>query len=115
MGAALLIDITPQAGDTRELLKLIDENPGAWSAGQTLFFLSAVAWFPAGMALIRLFRREAPIGRVAGAAVAVGGLAVLPIDAAGAVPAAVGQQQYLARPADLPGRTGRELIHRARV
>ena len=83
LGAALLTDITPQADDTRELLRLIAEKPGAWSAGQTLFFLSAMAWLPAGLALTRLFGREGRVGRLAGAAVAVGGLAVLPVDAAG--------------------------------
>ena len=83
LGAALLTDITPQADDTRELLKLIAEKPGSWSTGQTLFFLSAVAWLPAGLALTRLFGREARLGRLAGACVAVGGLAMLPIDAAG--------------------------------
>lgn len=83
LGAALLTDITPQADGTRELLTLIAEKPGAWSTGQTLFFLSAVAWLPAGLALMRLFGREARVGRLAGAAVAVGGLAMLPIDAAG--------------------------------
>lgn len=83
LGAALLTDITPQAADTRELLVLIAEKPGAWSMGQTLFFLSALAWVPAGLALMRLFGPGARLGRLAGAAVAVGGLAVLPVDAAG--------------------------------
>lgn len=83
MGAALLTDITPQADDTRALLTLIAEQPRAWSTGQTLFFLSALAWLPAGLAMMRLFGREARFGRVAGAAVTVGGLAVLPVDAAG--------------------------------
>lgn len=83
MGAALLTDITPQADNTRELLTLIAQKPGAWSMGQTLFFLSAVLWFPAGLALMRLLGRSQRLGRLAGAAVAIGGLAVLPVDAAG--------------------------------
>lgn len=83
MGAALLTDITPQADDTRELLKMIAEKPDTWSTGQTLFFLSAVAWLPAGLALMRLFGPSARLGRLAAAAVAVGGLMVLPVDAAG--------------------------------
>lgn len=83
MGAALLTDITPRAGDTRELLELIARNPGAWSAGQTLFFLSGVLWVPAGLLLMRLFGRRARTGWFGAAAVAVGGLAVLPVDAAG--------------------------------
>lgn len=83
LGAALLTDITPQADDTRELLKLIAEKPGAWTASQTLFLLAALAWLPAALALMRLFGREARVGRLAAAAVAVGGLAMLPIDAAG--------------------------------
>ena len=83
LGAALLTDITPQADDTRELLALIADEPGSWSTGQTLFFLSAVMWVPAGLALVRMFGRGAPIGWLGGAAVAVGGLAVLPVDAAG--------------------------------
>lgn len=52
------------------------------SLEQTLFLLSAVAWLPAGLALMRLFGREMRVGRLAGAAVAIDGLAVLPIDAA---------------------------------
>lgn len=83
MGAALMIDITPQAESTRELLTLIAQQPGAWSMGQTLFFLSAALWFPAGLALMHLLGRSARTGRLAGAAVAIGGLAVLPVDAAG--------------------------------
>lgn len=83
LGAALLTDITPQAADTQELLLLIADQPAAWSMGQTLFFLSSVLWLPAGYALARLFRPGPRIGRVAAAAVAVGGLAVLAIDAAG--------------------------------
>lgn len=83
MGAALLTDITPQAESTRELLTLIAQKPGAWSMGQTLFFLSALLWFPAGLALIRLLAPVGRLGWLAGAAVAIGGLAVLPVDAAG--------------------------------
>ncbi|MGB7818247.1 MAG: hypothetical protein WBL35_05845 [Ornithinibacter sp.] len=83
MGAALLTDITPQAADTKELLELIARDPGAWSMGQTLFFLSALLWVPAGLLLRRLFGREQRLGRAAGVAVTVGGLAVLPVDAAG--------------------------------
>ena len=83
MGAALLTDISPRAENTRELLTLIAEKPGEWSMGQTLFFLSAVLWFPAGLALIRLLAPSGHRGRLAGAAVAIGGLAVLPVDAAG--------------------------------
>lgn len=83
MGAALLVDVTPQADSTRELLTVIAEKPGAWSTGQTLFFLSAVLWLPAGLTLMRLFSRGARAGWLAGAAVAIGGLAVLPVDAAG--------------------------------
>lgn len=82
MGAALLIDITPQADDTEELLTLIAGNPAAWSIGQTLFFLSALAWLPAGLALMRLFGQRARVGRLAGAAVAIGGLAMMAVDAA---------------------------------
>ena len=83
LGAALLADITPEADDTRELLELIAVNPAAWRMGQTLFFISAVLWLPAGFALARLFGPHARLGRVGAAAVAVGGLAVLAIDAAG--------------------------------
>lgn len=83
LGAALLTDITPAADDTRELLTLIAERPGAWSMGQTLFFISAVLWFPAGVTLMRLLGRSGRTGRVAGAAVAIGGLAIVPVDAAG--------------------------------
>lgn len=83
MGAALLTDITPRADDTRALLELIAREPGAWSMGQTLFFLSAVMWVPAGLLLMRWFGSEARVGRGAAAAVVVGGLAVLPVDAAG--------------------------------
>lgn len=83
LGAALLTDITPQADGTRELLTLIAEKPAAWSMGQTLFFFSAVAWCAAGLTLMRLLGRSGRTGRIAGAAVAIGGLAVLPVDAAG--------------------------------
>ncbi len=83
MGAALLTDITPQADNTHDLLRLIAEKPGAWSMGQTLFFLSGLAWMPAGLALMHLFGRRARVGRLGAAAVALGGLAVLPVDAAG--------------------------------
>lgn len=83
MGAALLVDITPQADSTRELLTLIDERPDAWALGQLLFFLAALAWAPAGLALMRLFGRRARVGRLAAVAVAVGGVTVLPVDAAG--------------------------------
>lgn len=82
MGAALLTDITPQTESTRELLAMIAQKPGAWAAGQTLFFLSAVLWLPAGLALIRLLAPSGVLGRVAGAAVAVGGFTVLAVDAA---------------------------------
>lgn len=80
---ALLVDITPQADDTGELLGLIAERPAMWSTGQMLFFLSAIAWVPAGLALIRLFGPRAKAGRLGGAAVLLGGLAILPVDAAG--------------------------------
>lgn len=83
LGAALLTDLSPQAHDTRELLDLIRERPGAWSTAQALFLLSALAWLPAGLALSRLFARGARLARFAAAAVAIGGLAMLPIDAAG--------------------------------
>lgn len=86
LGAALLTDITPQADGTRDLLTLIADRPGAWTMGQTLFFLSAVMWFPAGLTLMRLLGRSGRLGRLgrlAGGAVAVGGLAILPVDAAG--------------------------------
>jgi hypothetical protein len=83
MGAALLTDITPRAENTRELLDLIAREPGAWTAGQTLFFLAGLMWVPAGLLLMRLFGRGARVGRVAAAAVAVGGLAVLLVDAGG--------------------------------
>lgn len=82
LGAALLTDITPRADDTDELLRLIAEHPGAWTMGQTLFFLSAVLWVPAGMTLVRVLERS-KLGRIAGGAVAIGGLAVFPVDAAG--------------------------------
>jgi hypothetical protein len=79
----MLTDITPQADDTRELITLIAERPGSWSAGQLLFFLSGIAWVPAGVALILLFAGRSLLGRIGGAAVLVGGAAIIPVDAAG--------------------------------
>lgn len=83
LGAALITDITPQADDTGELLSLIAQRPGAWSTGQTLFFLSALAWLPAAVGLLRIFAGSSRLGRMAALLVAVGALAILPVDAAG--------------------------------
>lgn len=83
LSAAMLSDITPDADGTKELLEIIAERPSAWTLGQTLFLLSAVAWLPAGAALMRLFGRRTPSGRWGGLLVMLGGLAVLPMDAAG--------------------------------
>ena len=83
LGAAMLRDITPDADGTKELLGLIADRPGAWSMGQTLFTLSAIAWLPAGLALMRLFGGRTPSGRWGGLLVMLGGLAMLPMDAAG--------------------------------
>ncbi|MHA6668354.1 hypothetical protein ACX3O0_05745 [Homoserinimonas sp. A447] len=83
LAAAMLRDITPDAEGTQELLSLISGQPDAWALGQTLFLLSAVAWLPAGLALMRLFGDRTLFGRWAGLLVMLGGLAILPIDAAG--------------------------------
>lgn len=83
LSAAMLSDITPDADGTKQLLELIAERPSAWTLGQALFLLSALAWLPAGLALMRLFGGRTPSGRWGGLLVLIGGLAVLPTDAAG--------------------------------
>jgi hypothetical protein len=82
IGAASLVDITPETETTEELLTLIAERPTAWSAGQLLFFLSGVLWVPAGLALLRIVGTRT-LGRVGALAVLIGGAAILPVDAAG--------------------------------
>ena len=83
MLGAMLRDITPDADGTAELLALIAERPGAWTLGQTLFILSAIAWLPAGLGLMRLFGGRHLVGRWGGLLILLGGLAILAVDAAG--------------------------------
>lgn len=80
---AWLTDITPQAADTAELLTLIADDSGAWQTGQLFFFLSGLAWIPAGLGLMRLFADRSRLGVVGGALTLVGGAAILPVDAGG--------------------------------
>ncbi len=80
---ARLTDITPQADTTADLLALIADRPSAWATGQWFFFLSGLAWVPAGVTLMRLFGRRARMGYWSAAAVAVGAAMVLAVDAAG--------------------------------
>ena len=80
---AVAVDVTPQGDTTEELLTLVAENTGAWSAALMLFLLSGLLWVPAGIALLRLFGRDRPLGWWGAAAVLVGGVAIVPLDAAG--------------------------------
>lgn len=81
--AATLVDITPQAKTNAELLALVAQNPSAWSTGQLLFFVSGFFWVPAGLGLVRLFGHRSRLGRTGAAVLAVGGVAIIPVDAAG--------------------------------
>ncbi len=81
--AATVVDVTPDADDTEELLRLIAKSPGTWSTGQLLFFLSGLAWIPAGLGIMSLFGHRAPVGRLGGASVLAGGVAIVAVDAAG--------------------------------
>lgn len=80
---AVAVDVTPQADTTEELLTLVAASPGSWSAALMLFLLSGLLWVPAGIALLRLFGRPRPLGWWAGAAVLIGGVAIVPLDTAG--------------------------------
>jgi hypothetical protein len=80
---ARLTDITPDADTTAELLTLIEDRPEAWAAGQWFYFLTGLAWIPAGLALMHLFHGASRLGYWGAAALTVGGATVLPVDAAG--------------------------------
>lgn len=80
---ATLVDITPQAETNADLLALVAENPSAWSTGQLLFFVSGFFWVPAGWGLVRLFGHRSRLGRTGAAVLTVGGVTIVPVDAAG--------------------------------
>lgn len=81
MGAAMLLDLTPFAADTTELLALVEENPARWAWANAVFLLAGVAWT---VAAIGLFRRLGPHSRtiaVGAAALTAGGVALGLIEA----------------------------------
>lgn len=83
MGAALLIDLTPQTDGTGELLAAVADQPGRWHLTGTLFLLSGLAWAVAGAGLVRTLAARSRLVAVAGALLGVGGIALALLDAAG--------------------------------
>jgi hypothetical protein len=81
LGAAMLLDLTPDADGTAELLGLVGESPQRWLLSNSLFLLSGLAWTVAGIGLYRrLGRRSRTIG-IGAIGVAAGGVALGLIEA----------------------------------
>lgn len=83
MGAALLMDLTPQTDTTEELLAMVREHPDRWLLTGTLFLLSGLAWTVAGVGLHRTLGKRSRLVGVGGLAVAAGGATLALVDAAG--------------------------------
>lgn len=83
MGAALLMDLTPQTDTTEELLAMVREHPDRWLLTGTLFLFSGLAWVVAGIGLHRMLGRRSRLVGVGGLGVAAGGAALALVDAAG--------------------------------
>jgi len=93
MGAASLVDLSPRADDTAELLALVAESPGRWEIGRLLFLLSGIAWVAAAVGLLVVFRGRSRAGLVGAVGLLLGGAAFVPIEAAGSylAPLATGE------------------------
>ena len=81
MGVAMLLDLTPSADGTAELLALVEAKPARWMWSNAVFLFAGVTWTAAAVGLWRrLGRRSRPIA-VGALALAAGGAALGLIEA----------------------------------
>ena len=83
MGVAFLIDRSPQADSTEELLALVKGHPDSWLLAGSLFLAAGLAWLVAGIGIARHLGGRSRLLGVGGLALAAGGMALSLLDAAG--------------------------------
>lgn len=81
MGVAMLLDLTPSADGTAELLALVEGNPARWMWSNAVFLLAGVAWTVAAVALWRRLGRRSRLIAAGSLALAAGGAALGLIEA----------------------------------
>lgn len=81
MGAAMLMDLTPLADGTTELLALVAESPGRWMWTNVVFLCAGVAWTVAAVGLFRRLRSRSRTVALGAVGVAAGGVTLALIEA----------------------------------
>lgn len=81
MGAAMLLDLTPHATSTTELLGLVAEDPGRWTLANVLYLCAGVAWTVAAVGLLRRLGSRSRIVALGAVGLTAGGVAMGLIEA----------------------------------
>ncbi|QDO89566.1 hypothetical protein FNH13_15525 [Ornithinimicrobium ciconiae] len=81
MGAAMLLDLTPLADDTTELLTLVAASPGRWMWANLVFLCAGVAWTVAALGLLRRLGSRSRTVALGAVGVAAGGVTLGLIEA----------------------------------